>query len=738
MKTLRFFSLILLCCCSLSLLADGVKFVSGKDYQIRCVEWPDGCVVPNPQDEAALSYSLTTTDDSWWTITLDTDGTFIIRNAASKLWWSFDGQRTATRRYMSLTTWDYGTASRWNIYPGQTALLIQSCFMHQPNHYLNVRRGSFIVGTYAEQSSIASSNERFFLVNRKGKVVTELEGKAINIAAPSPTLPPAGAGAGTPSKASSAGAGASSPSKASPIGGRLVGARLSFTANGHRPVFDAERNLYLISVPEKDLRSTVSVRLAAVASALPSGEGQGGAADEAKGKLYVDGRAVGSRARFENAEGGRVFRLALVNNGDTTAVARISFTALPIVEVTAYGVGKSQFTDGTFRLHDPDGRDCDSTVTARFRYRGDYTAVLQKKTFAVKFVDAAGHKQDRQWLDLRTDNYWILDAMAIDHARCRNRVAMELWQDMAARPYYAASSPKAMTAVRGRLVEVYLNGHYQGVYNFCERADRRQLGLAKTDGKKARGCLYKARDWGTWTQLGIDRGTAKPIGTEPPRFDNSYAGWASWEIKYPEPSEKHRACWNPLYDACELVGHADNKTFARNVAKHFDLPAVRDYYLFIELLHAVDNTGKNMQWAVYDQSTSPMLTPVPWDLDGTFGRSWNGHQADCAAANDYRQWLIRGYMQNGLFERLHRVNPDDWNDRLARRYRELRRTVLRPERLYARFEHYFDLLRLSGADQRETQRWANRDVYLDFNGEATFLKQWIEARIATLDKQYGL
>lgn len=697
----RFLSLILLFLSSLAMLADGVKFVSGKDYQIRCIEWPNGCVVPSTTQEDEISYSTTANENGWWTITQEADGQFTIRHARSHRYLSFDGRRTDTHRYVTLSEFSYGTASQWNIYVGQVGLLIQSCFMHNPTHYLNVRRGSFIVGTYSENSSVASSNERFVLVNKKGQTVTEFCGKTVKLTASNNSSTP------VPVQ--------NKPSKGTP---------LTFTVNGRRPAYDAERNLYLVSVPEKDLRGTVSVRLATT--------------DGQKGKLYVDGRAVGSRARFEQAESGRVFRLALVEGGDTTAVARLSFTALPIVEITAYGVGKSQFTDGTFCLHDPDERDIDSTVTARFRYRGDYTAVLQKKTFAVKFVDTTGRKRNRQWLGLRTDNYWILDAMAIDHARCRNRVAMELWQDMAAQPYYISSAPKAQTGVRGRLVEVYLNGRYQGVYNFCERADRQQLALAKSTEKKARGCLYKARDWGTWTQLGIDRNTTKPIGSQPPRFDNGYPRWADWEIKYPEPTAKHRACWNPLYDACELVGHADNKTFARGVAKHFDLPAVRDYYLFIELLHAVDNTGKNMQWAVYDQSQSPMLTPVPWDLDGTFGRSWDGHRGDCVATNDYRQWLIRGRMQNGLFERLHNVDPDDWNAKLARRYRELRRTVLRPDRLYARFARYFDLLRLSGADRRESQRWNNRDIYLDFNSEAQFLKQWIEERIAKLDKQYGL
>ncbi len=170
----------------------------------------------------------------------------------------------------------------------------------------------------------------------------------------------------------------------------------------------------------------------------------------------------------------------------------------------------------------------------------------------------------------------------------------------------------------------------------------------------------------------------------------------------------------------------------------FDLPVVADYYLFIELIHAVDNSGKNMYWAVYDASKSYKLTPVPWDLDGTFGRDWGGHRSNCRADNDYRRFLLNGSMQNALFERLEKLNAADWHKLLANRYRKLRRTHFNPESLYGRFAAYHHLLQESGAEHRESRKWnRSNGISFDFEGENAYLKKWIRDRVKYLDHRYG-
>lgn len=697
--------------------AEKVPFVPGETYQIRCIEMPGAALSPRDNDPRAILCIPADRESTWWCVTQDGEGKFILQNTATNRYLTYDGQRTSNRRYAYLSTGDHGENSRWLIYAATTALGMRSHARN--NHYLNVRRDSRIVGTYAETEPELTGNERFFLVNRKGKVVNEFGGKSLSL----PSLCYSNAKKGLAAASSDAG-----PVSVTEIRHKNSLRLLVFTIDKKRPAYTAGTDKYLFSVPIQKLGSGFDVRI--------------DIAQPQEGRLYVDGQPVSRNGRFTFKDAGRAryFRLSLADDsGDTIATARLQFTALPIVEITtSNGLSKHSFSTGTFRLHDPERHTPDSTFTARFRHRGDYTALLSKKSYGVKFTDADGRKLNRSLLGMRTDNYWILDALAVDPARMRNRVAMDLWADMATPPYYAGSARSARTAVSGRMVEVFENGLYRGIYNLSERVDRKQLQLAQSKDNKVRGCLYKSNNWDTWTLLGMNRQTGRPIGRKPPHYDNAATRWGSWESKYPEPGNARKTDWKPLYEGCALVGAADDKEFCRRVGEVFDLPVLADYYLFIELIHAVDNTGKNMYWAVYDVTRSHRLTPVPWDLDGTFGRDWSGQRSNCRADNDYRRFLLNGAMQNALFERLHKLDAGGWNELLTQRYRKLRRTHFNPDALCKRFTGYHRLMQESGAEHREQRKWSgNSRTGLDFDAENAYLVRWITARVEHLDRCYG-
>lgn len=198
---------------------------------------------------------------------------------------------------------------------------------------------------------------------------------------------------------------------------------LELVVNGVSPVREAGSDKYLFTVPRGKLGGRFEVTLAA-----------GGAL---KGKLHVDGKPLKDNGKhtFTDAGGGRTYSISLTDaSGNTVATARLQFTALPIVEITGTGFSRTSFRPGTFCLHDPDRPADAAKLSAKFRHRGDYTAMFSKKNFGVKLLDATGHKLDRTLLGLRSDNYWILDAMVVDPARMRNRVGMDLWNDMATPP----------------------------------------------------------------------------------------------------------------------------------------------------------------------------------------------------------------------------------------------------------------------------------------------------------------
>lgn len=697
--------IILLSLFCLPLCAKEVKLISGENYQIRCLQWPTGCIIPSPNNTEALMYVDGKTDTSWWTVTKDMDGCYVIRNAKTGRYMTFDGKRTRDRRYMRLSQTDHKDVSRWKIYPGQTGLII--CSKVNTGHLLDVRRGSYIVGTYHNSSPIANDNERFFLVDTQGRVVTDVEGE---VTLPKECFDDKAKGKGKPQRMWKQ---------------QRAPELLSFTLKGRKPIYDKRTKTYLYTLPEQSGNEFTAKVEATHDSGL---------------RLFVDGKALprSGRCTFAHPENGRIFRLALASDSDTVAVARLSFTYLPIVEIGSSELNKSRFSPGTFRLFDPDHSADDSLLNARLRYRGDYSTFMNKKSFAVKLTDGTGKAIDRKLLNMRSDNYWILDAMAVDHARMRNRVAMDLWLDFAAAPYYA-SSHRGLNGVRGRLVEVFWNGNYQGVYNLSERMDRKQMELARSDKKSVHGCLYKSRTWSEWTQLGWNRSRGGITGTRPPGYDNKGGSWAGWEAKYPKVEAGKPTEWKPLYKAADLVGHADDRTFVEEVGKRFDLPVVRDYWLFIELLFAMDNSGKNMYWAVNNQTKNQCLTPAPWDLDATFGRSWDGHRSSHAPEMNYRDYLRRQGTMNALFERLEKLDTNGWKAELADRYRSLRRTHFNPDRLFQRFSDYFRLLERSGAAARERARWDNANgIYLNFKSEEEYLREWIKRRIASMDRQYGL
>ena len=108
-------------------------------------------------------------------------------------------------------------------------------------------------------------------------------------------------------------------------------------------------------------------------------------------------------------------------------------------------------------------------------YRGSASKKYDKKSFAIKFQDENGVKLDVSLFGLRSDNRWILDAMACDASRMRNRVSFDLWNEFSHPSYVAEYEETAMNGVNGTFVELYFNGNYNGIYCLNEKVDRKQM-----------------------------------------------------------------------------------------------------------------------------------------------------------------------------------------------------------------------------------------------------------------------
>lgn len=375
-----------------------------------------------------------------------------------------------------------------------------------------------------------------------------------------------------------------------------------------------------------------------------------------------------------------------------------------------------EFTDCSFTLDDT------VTLKADIKFRGASSQSKQKKSFAIKLKNIDGEKCDSSLLGMRKDNYWILDAMAIDVARMRNRVSMDLWNDFSRASYIKKKEPNARNGTQGRFVELYLNDVYWGIYCLSERLDRKQLKLKKVDENGVKGILYKSRSWST-------------LYSDNPGyyvFNNNIDQWNGWEISYPNINDNEPIDWQPLADIIHWLSYSTTQEIVEELSSKIDLPVWQDYFLMMEFICAEDNICKNQYVYFYNaRKEDRMLGVAPWDMDHSWGRDYIGRITSKTKANFN---LITNYNRIGKLLEEHEVLLEKM---YAERYAELRATFFNADSLKNHFNRYFNLFHQSGAAQREIERWSGTDgIDLDFKKEQQYINDWIDERIVFMDRKY--
>lgn len=387
---------------------------------------------------------------------------------------------------------------------------------------------------------------------------------------------------------------------------------------------------------------------------------------------------------------------------------------LPVIRMT--GDFDYNYQEGTFSLTMPNGETTE-TLAAKVKWRGGSTNIegKHKRNYKIKF------SSNQQLMNMRKDNNWILDAGQADLFRLRNRIATELWNDIATKPYYNSQETDVLTGVRGQVVELYLNDEYRGIYCLTECMDRKQLKLKKFDtaNGEIHGELWKSKSYGSALMWDC-----------PTYYDNKSETWDVFEVKYPDMDDLPETDWSILYNAINFVANSSDEEFVGHVAEYFDIPVIIDYYIFLKTLSAFDNVGKNMFWAVYDKQNDKKLTLAVWDLDATVGAKWLG------------DWSHPEYDRNvnlKLIKRLQELDVDHFNQKATDRYYALRDTYLSTNHLINRYQHYYELLKKSGAARREEAKWSeDSDVngeVINFDSEIEYITNWITIHMPYLDKK---
>ena len=489
-----------------------------------------------------------------------------------------------------------------------------------------------------------------------------------------------------------------------------VGVHSQVIINGNPTFSDSTSNIILYSIPQECFGHTFT----ATFQVDPATQWQ---------NITINGKPISSNPiTFTNVSGDKSY-IIRARSSEGPIVKRLQFTFLPIMSIE--GEIGYDFVDTHVTLLTPDGT-LDESMLAQVKWRGGYTNTegRHKRNYSIKFIDENGEKQDRRLLGMRRDNHWKLDAGQVDLSRVRNRVATDLWLDMAHEPYYYNQAPEALTAARGKMVEVFTHGKYMGIYSLMECIDRKQLQVKKydEDTKLIHGMIWNTTSWSKVAEF-----------KEWAYYDNDNPYFNTFLVEYPDFEEVHPTHHEDLYNAVRFVAQGNVNSFNAQAHLYFDMPVLIDYAIFTQFLISVDNGVNNIFWVIYDREIDKKLTLAAWDLDWSLGTnrdSPNFRGGKAEPDYDYK------------FSSKQFITLKDpqciYHDDMIERYWQLRKTWLSEESLIERLNSVVTPLVESGAVAREEARWSgDSDIHglpLDIVGEKEYIIDWIKKRLAHLDR----
>jgi leucine rich repeat domain-containing protein len=386
--------------------------------------------------------------------------------------------------------------------------------------------------------------------------------------------------------------------------------------------------------------------------------------------------------------------------------------SLPLVDlrVDLPSVGRNGFVAAEVEIFDPQASPADARTVFHglVRYRGNTSLRLDKKSFALKLTDGAGKDLDANLFGIRKENSWVMNAMAIDRLRMRDRLCFDLWNAVSRTPYPTPFGDRNGT--EGRFVELFVNGRYHGLYCFGDKVDRKLLALKKArvegDGSVLlRGLLYKGEAWTS----------AVMLGRYDPDAPTDTTAWNGWGLQYPDDYPSAEA-WLPL---AELIDFCNDGDFAAGHAAHFYLDNMVDYGLLLMALNIRDANFKNAFLSTPDINAETRFLVTPWDMDTSLGGEWNGQYFDELSGTATLTVSLP-------FKFFYNRDIGGFRGRLRQRWEQWAAGAFHPTAVDRRLDEYAEAFTASGAWQRERQRWDGNPVPLkeDIDDELDYVKDW--------------
>jgi hypothetical protein len=360
--------------------------------------------------------------------------------------------------------------------------------------------------------------------------------------------------------------------------------------------------------------------------------------------------------------------------------------------------------------------------------RGASSSGYPQKPYSLETRDALGENNDVPLLGMPEENDWVLISHYNEKSFMRNLISYHIFQNMG---HYAT---------RSRLVDVIINGEYEGIYLFGEKVkrDKNRIDIKKLKADEISGVditggyVFKvdyAYSFDSWTS------DYSPLD-HPDYVTKFVYYYPDWDVIVPEQKTY-------IKDAVDAFQYSLRQPdFNITYQDYIEVNSFIDYFLVSELSRNVDGYKKSRYFNKDRDDIDGLIHAGPvWDFDwawkniyayenirNTYGAGW------CYKVNDYQSTSSPGWYVKLL-------ESPEFADRIHCRYKALRETTLSLDSIYAFMDSIYNIVILP--QENHYQRWKILGVRtgapeLDppaqtYDEEYNRLKDWIATRIGWLD-----
>lgn len=392
-----------------------------------------------------------------------------------------------------------------------------------------------------------------------------------------------------------------------------------------------------------------------------------------------------------SAREGHPFRLIISDGSEKYMEYNVVFTSLPVIlidgelsylrdndsEVESESMPVEIFAGDitVWTPYDPEMKGYTTKSSAlEWHVRGHSAARHAKKPFKLALKNDKGENRSLNLFGLGSDDDWIVNAIAYDQTRIREKLFIELWNDMVSDTDYN----DRMTD--GQYVEIVMNGEYQGLYLVQRRIDAKYLGLTEHD------ILLKGK-----------------------RTSSLVSVFDAYEIIHTNLEEDY------VYLLMENI-------FNRSDMTSFNLNNFIDTNMFIQLAYARDNKLFNNVYYVLRASVEGYKTTLTlWDTDISFGKA----SIDIV---DYDRCMYNP-MERPDTENMRKLYPD-YDVKAYERWCQLRQGVFDEKYIMDKIDTLMEEITCTGALARDYERWGVSETDAD---NLEYMKKYISDRLIWLD-----